>query len=228
MRKHTAEKQQLLRRISEQAETVHQLTHHVHLLQAKDEEEQLVAQRTLPVKTSNNFGGSYPIFFKDPPEDDQTRSRSTHPTDSFVTAPWLSETLDDQQLQSHQRHSASRVHDDQSHERLKATEKSFMNRGMSHNTSSSLTQDPLIAMAQSSRHHSFEQPHQTTTTQAYRTPIQSSQPRFATQTEHTLQVDDITLSFPHSCLIRRHTSHQGTLIFDTQLRRRSRSGKRGQ
>jgi hypothetical protein len=194
MRKHTSEKQQLLRRISEQAETIHQLTHHVHLLQSRYEEEQTASQthKAMPFKTSNNFGGSYPIFFKDAPEDDQTRrSRQTNPTDSLITAPWpLSDTLDQRSVRSPQVQQDNQ-HQSQSHDRVKATEKSFVSRmtdGISqHSSSSFIAHDALIAhAAQSSRHQSFEEPQQSTQA-AYRTPT-SQYERHGTQTENTLQV----------------------------------------
>lgn len=65
MRKHEMEKAQLVERMNEQSQTVHHLTHHVHLLQSAQAE---LGNTTLPSTDidlpAGTFGGQYPLFFK--------------------------------------------------------------------------------------------------------------------------------------------------------------------
>jgi hypothetical protein len=66
MRKHSSEKSELMQRISQQAQTIHQLSHHVQLLQSLQEQQQVGADTDAPVpENADKFGGKYPLFFKD-------------------------------------------------------------------------------------------------------------------------------------------------------------------
>jgi hypothetical protein len=173
MRKHTAEKQELVKRISEQAETIHQLTHHVHLLQSKCEASEARAQlqqETLSVKAnSNRFGGSFPVFVKEPlsktaattnwstelsrHSDKATKRAGSHP-ESQLRKPWpLSDTLDQQHPLPPRASQATATAQEtvlendarMGHSILSATEKSFVSRmtdGISHHSSSFLAQQP--------------------------------------------------------------------------------------
>jgi hypothetical protein len=119
MRKHSVEKQQLLKRISDQAETIHQLTHHVHLLHSKNETEILDPE----MNKHSKFGGSFPVFFKE--ESSFTRStehdqknRTNQPetltkgdglNHSYISKPWpLSDSLSPRN-NSHQTDFVSRM-----------------------------------------------------------------------------------------------------------------------
>jgi hypothetical protein len=62
MRKNETEKAQLVERLNEQSETVHHLTHHVHLLQSSQEAEVSCPAPGLNV-TTGTYGGKYPLFF---------------------------------------------------------------------------------------------------------------------------------------------------------------------
>lgn len=62
MRKHEMEKAQLVERMTEQSQTVHHLTHHVHLLQSAQEAGVACPPIDLDL-SAGTFGGKYPLFF---------------------------------------------------------------------------------------------------------------------------------------------------------------------
>lgn len=171
MRKHTAEKQQLLKRISEQAETIHQLTHHMHLLHSKAEEDAIKAKEVLPSSTANKFGGSYPIFFKDNSESFNqagTGAVESSMSQSFITAP-------------HEHRESSMYHP--------SLEKSFVSRmteGISPHSSSFIGQDPTSSRL-STRGPVDRSRQSLPNLSRYFTPEQNFQ-RPTTQTEKTVQV----------------------------------------
>jgi len=98
MRKHTMEKHKLMQRVSEQAQTIHRLTHHVHLLQSIHDPEKVVP---VPenITDDEKFGGPHPLFYKGIPIDDVVKGPNgfspNHSTRNiFVEKPWpLSDQL---------------------------------------------------------------------------------------------------------------------------------------
>lgn len=147
MRKHTAEKQELVKRISEQAETIHQLTHHVHLLQSKCEANEVrVQEDLLSNSTASRFGGSYPIFVK---ESFPLTTTSTPKTrdESSIAKPWpLSDPLEQRYSRSEQE--TTRNEDHRRGRSILEPDKSFVSRmteGISHHSSSFLGPAPAAS-----------------------------------------------------------------------------------
>lgn len=176
MRKHTSEKQNLLKRISEQAETIHQLTHHMHLLQSKYEEDTRKLKEDLPTLTSNKFGGSFPVFFKENSEHHPRSTVEPSTSHSYVTAPWpVSDPLD----RHRERVNQSKV----------PAEKSFVSRmteGISHHSSSFIAPDPSTSRL-STRRPEDETCQSLPNLSTYFTPEQNLH-RGTTHTEKTIKV----------------------------------------
>ena len=88
MRKHEMEKKQLTERMQEQSQTIHQLTHHVHLLQSAQNSH---SHRQVEVDVSEGvFGGKYPLFFRRSNGDGSIASSHAR-----TTEPWpLSDHVD--------------------------------------------------------------------------------------------------------------------------------------
>lgn len=72
MRKHEMEKALLVERLKEQSETVHHLTHHVHLLQSGQLGDNVDLPEDLHLPPPGTFGGKHPVFF--PKQSQQTRA----------------------------------------------------------------------------------------------------------------------------------------------------------
>ena len=128
MRKHTTEKSQLVQRITQQAETIHQLSHHIQLLQSL-QEARAADDADAPVpEYEGKFGGKFPIFYKDAPKEKFGVSTSGN---RFVPDPWpvsdrlntpsaymsasgirsrTSQEQTEQQLPSPLKHTSSKLH----------------------------------------------------------------------------------------------------------------------
>ena len=92
MRKHEMEKAQLIERMNEQSETVHHLTHHVHLLQSAHQADAACPPVDLNL-SAGTFGGQYPLFFK---RSEQKQAVGATPTGNVhISEPWpLSDHMD--------------------------------------------------------------------------------------------------------------------------------------
>ena len=204
MRKNTLEKQQLLKRISDQAETIHQLTHHMHILQAKANEEAIKSENDISIKNSNKFGGSYPIFYKDQNVEvdrllnSQNSGRFQNKSlnsgkdlnYSQVSKPWpLSDTIHDQSERSQ---SINRIMNEGQHSN-QPYDKSFISRmtdGINNNSSSYASNEQVQIPLQSQTHEpSFSQRnisnihHSTTTSLPSASVSMSATPPFMTPKE---------------------------------------------
>lgn len=95
MRKNEMEKSQLIERINEQSETVHQLTHHIHLLQSSQEADASHPVPELNV-TAGTFGGKFPLFFNKQSEQKAERTAGLSSTGHVHNSePWpLSDHID--------------------------------------------------------------------------------------------------------------------------------------